>query len=143
MLFRWIITYKNKNMIKTINEFDFIRAFQESDSRKDQFSYGALQAIFAYYEELEETAIDNSDTFGVMGNLTLGIELDIIATCCEFTEYDSALDCLSMYTLDKDEESIQDEDKAREWLEERTTVLDAYSITPQLEKVTSIVVMDF
>ena len=47
--------------------------------RGDQFSYEALQALFEYYDELED------------------FELDVIAVCCEWTEYESEEDALEYY----------------------------------------------
>ncbi len=44
--------------------------------RPDQFSYDALDALFDYYEELEEATGEQ-------------IKLDVIAICCDWTEYDS------------------------------------------------------
>lgn len=129
-------------MKTTINEASFLDAFQEDESRKNQFSYGALKAIFAFYERLEE------DTGEEM-------ELDTIATCCEFTEHENATEAMQQYSVDlqdldidwldaneaEDEELI--EKKAREWLEERTVVLDAVNVNSRLEKIKSIVVIDF
>jgi hypothetical protein len=59
-------------MKKTISENDFIQAFIDY-GRKDNFSYDALRAIFAYLEECEEECETE-------------IELDPIAICCEYTE---------------------------------------------------------
>jgi len=62
-------------MINTVNEYDFIQAFNNM-GRGDQFSYEGLKALFAWIEEYEE----GSDT---------QMELDVIALCCDFTEYDN------------------------------------------------------
>ena len=61
-------------MIKTINEYDFSKAFHNM-GRGEQFSSCGLSALFEYFEMLE----DESDQ----------MELDVIAICCEYTEYDS------------------------------------------------------
>jgi hypothetical protein len=129
-------------MYKTINEYDFTQAFAQSDSYKDQFSYGALKAIFAYYEELEESTSEP-------------IEFDMIATCCEFTEYINVLEAFNAYSTDMAElkidwlDAAEAENKeliekaAREWLEDRTTVLEAINYNSNLKEVTSIVVVNF
>ena len=54
-------------MYKTITTTDFVQAFRDV-GRQDQFSYDALKALFEYYDE------EN-------------IELDVIAICCEWSEY--------------------------------------------------------
>ena len=61
-------------MIQTLNKSGFRDAFQDS-SRKNQFSYDALGVIFDYMEECNPNW-----------------ELDIIAICCDFTEYESLED---------------------------------------------------
>ena len=94
-------------MYQTINEYDFTRAFQESDSRKNQFSHDALKAIFAYYEELEESTGEE-------------IEFDLVGVCCDWTEYETALEIIEQYSP---EVKLSTEAEALEWLQERTTVL--------------------
>jgi len=56
-------------MIQTINQSQFIDAFRAM-GRETQFSYGALCALFEWLEEIDEN-----------------YDLDVIALCCEFTEY--------------------------------------------------------
>ena len=59
-----------------VTESMFIDAFKQSDTRKNQFSYYGLKALFEYFEELEDSTGET-------------IDFDMIAICCEFTEYDS------------------------------------------------------
>ena len=83
------------------------------DSRKDQFSYDALEAIFDYIEEYEESTGEET-------------EFDPIAICCEWAEYESALDCLkdAGYNYEPEGESQEEkEEDALKWLEYNTTVL--------------------
>ena len=61
-------------MITTINKYDFINAFK--GMREDNFSRNGLIAL---YEELEM----------VENDIGKPIELDVIALCCEYAEYDS------------------------------------------------------
>ncbi len=61
-------------MKKTVSFYDFERAFKECE--RDNFSYDGLKALFDYLEELEESTGEE-------------IELDVIALCCEYTEYDN------------------------------------------------------
>ena len=62
-------------MYKTINVGDFRDAFRDY-GREENFSYEGLGALFEYLEELEE-------------DIGEPIELDVIALCCEYTEYSS------------------------------------------------------
>jgi hypothetical protein len=62
-------------MFTKINQSQFIDSFR-SMGRETQFSYGALCALFQYMSELEEQTGEE-------------LELDVIALCCEFTEYAS------------------------------------------------------
>lgn len=69
-------------MYQRIDKEDFIRLFNES-YRADSFSHEALVGIFDYLEEAETDAP--------------GVELDIIAICCAFTEYSSLAEALAEY----------------------------------------------
>jgi len=62
-------------LYQEINQADFISAFKSI--RPDNFSYQGLKALYGYFEELSEDQ---------------NIELDVIAICCDFTEYDSLAD---------------------------------------------------
>ena len=66
---------ENDKMKNTINEYDFVRAFDEMN-RSENFSRAGRFALYDYLTEYEE------DT-GVE------IDLDVIALCCDFTEYES------------------------------------------------------
>ncbi len=63
-------------MKQTINKSDFREAFAAM-GRGDQFSYAGLGALFDYLEELER---DTGEEY----------ELDVIALCCDFSEYSVA-----------------------------------------------------
>ena len=62
-------------MKQTINFYNFSDAFRKA-GRADQFSYKGQRALFDYLEEYEESTGEE-------------IELDVIALCCEYVEYDS------------------------------------------------------
>ena len=89
--------------------------------REDQFSREALEALFEYIENYEE------DT-------GIRVELDVIGLCSEFTEYENAIMAAEDYGFTSELEaegynSPEDfeeakESEAREWLEDRTIVID-------------------
>ena len=62
-------------IVRTINEYDFKDAFKKMN-RQDNFSDYGLTKIFEYLEMFSEDRGEN-------------IELDVIAICCEYVEYDS------------------------------------------------------
>lgn len=75
-------------MYKRIYLSDFMEAFDDH-GRDDQFSPAALEALFEFFEELEDET----------GEL---VELDVIDICCSFTEYDSPQDCANEFGLNAD-----------------------------------------
>lgn len=96
----------------TLNFYQFMENWPES--RKEQFSYEALKAIFEEIERVEEdTAIET--------------EFDPIAICCEWSEYESALDAANDYTkVERFTGTLEEQEvAARAWLEDLTTVLGA------------------
>ena len=70
-------------MKKTINYYDF-RAEFRAFGREEQFTRQGLKSLFDYLEELGEDCGEE-------------IELDVIACCCEFVEYDSLEDFHNEY----------------------------------------------
>jgi len=64
-----------KIMYRTINSYEFERAFIEMD-RQNHFSKDGLNALYDYLEEYVST--DDK-----------GVELDVIGLCCTWTEYES------------------------------------------------------
>lgn len=78
-------------MKKNVTRNDFVNEFAEY-GRGDQFSEDALDAIYEYIVEVEE---DTGEEF----------ELDVIAICCDFTEYESLEELQEYYS---DIESMED-----------------------------------
>lgn len=68
---------------KTIDIYDFRRAFTDYD-RNNEFSYDGLNALFDW---LSEMANDCTEPY----------ELDVIALCCEFTEYSDLAEIKQAY----------------------------------------------
>jgi hypothetical protein len=62
-------------MIRTIDNIEFVDAFRKM-GRTDNFSFKGLVALYEYLEMLGE-------------DLGQEIELDVIALCCEYAEYDN------------------------------------------------------
>jgi|5_EtaG_2_1085323.scaffolds.fasta_scaffold154902_2 hypothetical protein len=92
-------------MKQTLTKSDFTTAFHKA-GRGDNFSYEGLIALYDYLEDYEESTGQQ-------------IELDVIALCCEYAEYDSLQEFQRDYG-EKDFKSIED-------IEERTTVILKHS----------------
>ena len=90
-------------MKQTINIHGFRNAFYNM-GRKDSFSYGGLEILFDYIEEVEQ------DTGEEM-------ELDVVALCCDYAE--STIDeLISAYDIDISDCDPDDEEAIAEFVEE-------------------------
>jgi hypothetical protein len=85
-------------MITSVTRYDFINEFNAI--RPDQFTYAGLCALFDYLEQYEDDTGEQ-------------VELDVIAICCDFCQYDSAEEAWLSYDLDN-----------REALEDNTVVIE-------------------
>ena len=74
-------------MKEYVNEHTFRDRFMRSDNYKNNFSYEGLHALFEYFEQFEDDIGEE-------------IELDVVAICCDYTEYDSLEDFNAYYSSD-------------------------------------------
>lgn len=83
-------------LVKKIYFNDFLEEF-EKHGRENQFSYEGKKALFQYLNELSE-------------DIGEPIELDIVAICCEFTEYSNLKEFNNDYEhyIGDDVDSIDD-----------------------------------
>lgn len=100
-------------MIKKLDVYDFINEFKNY-GREEQFSREGLIALFEYLEDLEDATGEP-------------IELDVIALCCEFTEYANIEEFKQNYNYE-DIEEIED-------IEQYTSVININD--------TSFIIQDF
>jgi hypothetical protein len=73
-------------MKQSINESEFRTAFHRM-GRGEQFSYDGLTALYDYLEQYEDDTGEE-------------IELDVIALCCEYAEYDNLEEFQADYSED-------------------------------------------
>lgn len=118
-----VVAWDIQNKMKiTLTEDDFVKSFDDYN-RSDNFTREARVALFDYLTDYEEGA----DT---------ELELDPIAVCGEYTEYESAWDAMAAYqpddmpTVDNSEgmdlielEAAQ-QALALDWLQSQTTVIE-------------------
>ena len=103
-------------MKQTIDNRGFHQAFANR-GRGDQYSADALDALFGYFEEFESLTGED-------------LELDVIAICCDWAEYDSAIEAaneLTDWEPDEDEDEDANETHALEYLCDRANVLGTHS----------------
>jgi len=102
-------------MKETVNESRFLQAFKTL--RPDNFSRPALVALFDYLDQLEQDLGEEQ-------------ELDVIALCCEWTEYRDAIEAAEAYgweapEIPEGEERDDTSDrKALEFLQDQTHVVE-------------------
>ena len=82
-------------MKQTINEYDFLEAFRRMN-RESQFSRAGRFALYEWLVDLEEDAGEE-------------IELDVIALCCEFSEYDNLNEYNEAYGTNHTDEDYEEE----------------------------------
>ena len=87
-------------LVKEVSFYDFLKEFEEF-GRANNFSYEGKKALYDYLNDLSE-------------DLGEPIELDVIAICCDFTEYENLKEFNNNYGYDI--ESLED-------LEYYTTVI--------------------
>lgn len=75
----------------TLSRHEFVRMF-DTYNRSNNFSVEAREALFDYFEEIDAD-----------------MELDVIAVCCEYSEYESLEEFQKDYS--EDYESIEDIEK--------------------------------
>lgn len=99
-------------MKTTVYAIDFVDAFRRM-GRADQFSPAALRALFDHIEEMERES-------------PVEYELDVIALCCDWQEFKTALEAAVEYGFDGDEDEDEDarEEAALDWLREQTQVVE-------------------
>jgi len=81
-------------MKQTVGICEFRKAFEDYN-RQDNFSYEGLEALFDFLESMEDGCATET-------------ELDVVALCCEFTEYESFVE------LKGDYNSIESLDELRD-----------------------------
>ena len=82
-------------MKEYVDEYRFRDRFLQSSNYKNNFSFEGLNALFEYIAELEDDIGEE-------------IEFDMIAICCEYTEYDGIEDFNKQYSHEKDGYTLDD-----------------------------------
>ena len=102
-------------MKETVNESRFLEVFRQV--RPNQFSRNALVALFDHLDNLEQDLGEEQ-------------ELDVIAICCDWTEYADPVEAAEAYAWEAPEipEGEERDDtsdrKALEYLQDQTHVVE-------------------
>ena len=73
-------------MKQTVSLYEFTNAFHGTQY-ENNFTYEGLKALYTYLDELEEETGEE-------------LELDIVALCCDFSEYESLEEFRENYSSD-------------------------------------------
>lgn len=76
-------------MLQTMNRQQFIDAFKKNSARKNEYSYEALDALYTYLDEFEYRE---------------EYLFDLIAICCDWTEYATLEEAVNDYSYATPEE---------------------------------------
>jgi hypothetical protein len=115
---------------ETVNEYRFSEVLRADEYAA--WSYGATKALYDYYDQLSEDIGED-------------IELDPVAIRCEWNEYPNVAEVYDNYSEKENSDELTEE-QMREWLEERTTVLDVENVDTSANEyrtIKSILVMQF
>lgn len=104
------------------NGYQLQRLFEQCD-RGNHFSYEGYDALFEYLDNFsDETGED--------------FKVDVIALCCDFTEYESWEEIYDnySYSYNNEEETWEetDQDNFIEWVYDNTTVIECYNYKKDL-----------
>lgn len=103
---------------RTLNEIDFQQAF--IDANRDYFSVGGYDALYEFYNELDSDFV-----------------LDVVAICCEWTEYGDDGSTVTLDDLVTDFGYLVQDDFDDDILEHRDETVDA--IIRELEQHTTVI----
>lgn len=113
-------------MKQTISQYDFMDAFRKMD--RDYYSYEGYQALFDWYEELDPD-----------------MELDVIAICCDWTEYEPdelENDYSNILSFDEWKEDNIDPNEPNEYTDEELKEEYIKALVEELERNTTVIELD-
>lgn len=96
-------------MKQNVTEYMFKDEFRKI--RPDNFSWGGLSALYNYLRDYED-------------DVGQELELDVIAICCDFTEYKDFNEIKIDYDVQNEVAWTVDEDDVKEWLSSRTHYIE-------------------
>ena len=122
-------------LVTTIdNAYQLEQLFREC-GRENHFSYEGFNALYDYLDEYSDEVGED-------------FKVDVIAICCDFTEYESWEDLYNNYSYSYNNESETFEeleknnglDDFKEWVQDRTTVIE---VTNYKNDIVGIIIQNF
>ena len=118
-------------LVTTIdNGYQLEQLFREC-GREKHFSYEGFNALYDYLDEYSD-------------EMDKPFEVDVIALCCDFTEYSGWEELYNnySYSYNNEEESWEDTDQEdfMEWVNERTIVIE---VTNYKNDIVGIIIQNF
>lgn len=122
-------------LVTTIdNAYQLEQLFREC-GRENHFSYEGLNALYDYLDEYSDEVGED-------------FKVDVIALCCDFTEYSGWEELYNNYSYSYNNESKTFEeleednelDDFKEWVQDRTTVID---VTDYKNNIVGIIIQNF
>ena len=122
-------------LVTTIdNAYQLEQLFREC-GRENYFSYEGFNALYDYLNEYSDEVGED-------------FKVDVIAICCDFTEYESWEDLYNNYSYSYNNESETFEeleknnglDDFKKWVQDRTTVIE---ITNYKNDIVGIIIQNF
>lgn len=105
----------------------------EEYGRGNQFSYLGFDALYNYLDDL-------SDDLGE------DIKIDVIALCCDYSEYASIDELYHVYEYSynrTDGEPLTDPEAFMEWLQDRTTVIPVTMFNGSEDEIKGYIIQNF
>lgn len=91
-------------MLQVVTKSAFIDAFMSL--RPDNFTNDALSALYDYFEEIDP-----------------GMYLDVIAICCDYSQYSSAVEAAQDMGWERPSHEEDVEETAAQWLTDRAELI--------------------
>lgn len=122
-------------LVTTIdNGYELGRLFKDY-GRENHFSYEGFNALYDYLDEYSDEVGED-------------FKVDVIALCCDFTEYSDWNELYNNYSYSYNNESETFEeleendglDDFKEWLQDRTTVIE---VTDYINNIIGIIIQNF
>jgi len=109
--------YSNTSRNDFIDNFVSMGRMKTSEGGEGNFTVEALHALFDYFEQWEDETGE-------------AVEFDVIALCCQFAEYESAMDAVYEINADvyrdvtENNDSETAEENLLDWLHDQTIVVE-------------------
>lgn len=91
-------------MLQVVTKSAFISAFMSL--RPDNFTRDALSALYDHFEEIDR-----------------GMILDVIAICCDYSQYPSALEAAQEMGWERSSHEEDSEESAAKWIADRSELI--------------------